>query len=234
MATYPCIILGFISKVRNQTPRLKRYCCAMFSTETMIALTAFAFVSSITPGPNNLMLMSSGANFGFVRSLPHMLGVAIGFVLMLLVVGGGLGAIVRAFPPVLLVMKFLSMGYLLYLAWRTATAAAPNTEAAPSSARPLSFLQAAAFQWVNPKAWTMALTAMAVYVPADNRTTGVLVVALVIGTINLPSISIWTALGVQLRRLFHRPRALRAFNIASALLLVASLYPVLTAGFAQV
>jgi threonine/homoserine/homoserine lactone efflux protein len=224
MATYPCIILGFISKVRNQTPRLKRYCCAMFSTETMIALTAFAFVSSITPGPNNLMLMSSGANFGFVRSLP----------LMLLVVGGGLGAIVRAFPPVLLVMKFLSMGYLLYLAWRTATAAAPNPESAPSSARPLSFLQAAAFQWVNPKAWTMALTAMAVYVPADNRTTGVLVVALVIGTVNLPSISIWTALGVQLRRLFHRPRALRAFNIASALLLVASLYPVLTAGFAQV
>jgi threonine/homoserine/homoserine lactone efflux protein len=234
MATNPCNIQGNICKYRNQKPCVKRYCCAMFSTETMIALTAFAFVSSITPGPNNLMLMSSGANFGFVRSLPHMLGVAIGFVLMLLVVGGGLGAMVRALPPVLLVMKVLSVGYLLHLAWRTATAAAPNPEAAPSSARPLSFLQAAAFQWVNPKAWTMALTAMAVYVPVNDHTTGVLVVALVIGAINLPSISIWTALGVQLRRLFHRPRALRAFNIASALLLVASLYPVLTAGLAQV
>jgi threonine/homoserine/homoserine lactone efflux protein len=206
----------------------------MISFGAVLALAVFAFVSSITPGPNNLMLMASGTNFGFARSLPHMLGVALGFVLMLIVVGSGLGASLQAFPPAMLAIKYLSIAYLLYLAWRTATTAPTivvqdTADGEGNARRPLTFVQAAAFQWVNPKAWTMALTAMAVYLPAGDRVLGIALVALVFGVINLPSVAIWTAGGVQLRRLLHRPKALRAFNVAAALLLVASLYPMVTA-----
>ena len=199
----------------------------MLTSEALVALALFAFVSSITPGPNNLMLMASGTNFGLARSMPHLLGVSIGFVLMLLIVGAGLGAALRAYPEALTILKVVSAIYLLFLAWKLATAAPPGLEQTGSSSRPLTFVQAAAFQWVNPKAWTMALTAMAVYVPKAERTLGVFVVALLFGAINLPSVGIWTAAGVQLRRLLHRPRALRAFNLTAALLLVASLYPLL-------
>lgn len=194
----------------------------------LAALAAFALVSSITPGPNNLMLMASGTNFGLTRSVPHLLGVSIGFTLMLVVVGAGLGAALAAWPAAMLALKLVSAAYLLYLAWKIATAAPPSAGGGDAASRPLTFAQAAAFQWVNPKAWTMALTAMAVYVPADDRTRGVLVVALVFGAVNLPSVGIWTAAGVQLRRLLHRPKALRIFNIVAALLLVGSLYPLLT------
>jgi threonine/homoserine/homoserine lactone efflux protein len=202
----------------------------MFTPDMLTALVAFAFVSSITPGPNNLMLMASGTNFGLARSMPHLLGVSIGFVLMLVIVGAGLGATLATWPQAMLALKLLSAAYLLYLAWKIATAAPPSVEGDHVSSRPITFLQAAAFQWVNPKAWTMALTAMAVYVPAENRMLGVLVVALVFGAMNLPSVGLWTAAGVQLRRLLHRPRALRAFNLTAALLLVGSLYPLVGMG----
>lgn len=203
------------------------YSCGMLTPDTLTALTVFALVSSITPGPNNLMLMASGTNFGLARSVPHLLGVSAGFVLMLVVVGAGLGAALAAWPAAMLALKILSAAYLLYLAWKIATAAAPSTDGGVAS-RPLTFVQAAAFQWVNPKAWTMALTAMAVYVSADDRVLGVVIVAVVFGAVNLPSVGIWTAAGPQLRRLLQRPRALRAFNVAAALLLVGSLYPLLT------
>jgi threonine/homoserine/homoserine lactone efflux protein len=117
--------------------------------------------------------------------------------------------------------------YLLYLAWRIAASPPPRLDDIESEGQPLTFLQAAAFQWVNPKGWTMALTAAAVYVPAQNRVLGAVVVALVFLVVNVPAATIWAAAGVQLRRLLHRPRAYRAFNVGAALLLVASLYPVL-------
>jgi threonine/homoserine/homoserine lactone efflux protein len=198
----------------------------MLTLASLSALGVFAFVSSITPGPNNLMLMTSGTNFGFRRTLPHLLGVAIGFVLMLLVVGAGVGAAFQAIPGASLALKGASAAYLLYLAYRIAVAGPPSTEGRPG-ARPLTFLQAAAFQWVNPKAWTMALTAVAVYVPGENGALGLPVVAVVFGAVNLPCVGLWALAGVQLRRLLDRPQALRAFNIAAAFLLVASLYPVL-------
>ncbi len=199
----------------------------MISLHTILALAAFAFVSSITPGPNNLMLMASGTNFGFARTVPHMIGVALGFALMVLLIGFGVGAVFAAIPGAMLALKIVSTLYLLYLAWRIATAPPPNLDADANEARPLTFLQAAAFQWVNPKGWTMALTAVAVYVPAADRTLGAAMVALVFAVVNIPSVVTWAAAGVQLRRLLHRPRAYRAFNVVAALLLVASLYPVL-------
>ena len=192
-------------------------------TTLLAGLAAFAFVSSITPGPNNLMLMASGANFGVRRTLPHMLGVALGFTFMLVVVGLGLAGVFERHPAAHVALEAASVVYLLHLAWRIATAAAPG-EADPSG-RPFSFLQAAAFQWVNPKAWAMALTAVTVYTAARDWAS-VVVVAVTFGAINLPSVGSWALLGQGMRRLLTNPARLRAFNVAMALLLVASLYPV--------
>jgi threonine/homoserine/homoserine lactone efflux protein len=201
----------------------------MLDTATFIALAIFALVSSITPGPNNLMLMASGTNFGFPRSYPHMLGVVLGYAAMLLIVGSGVGLAIHSSPTASLVLKVASSVYMLWLAWKIATAPPPSAEPR-SGARPLTFLQACAFQWINPKGWAMALTATAVYVPTQSPVAGLLVVALVFAVINLPVVGLWTGIGVQLRRLLDRPRTLRAFNLATALLLVGSLWPILADG----
>ncbi|MEL7212391.1 MAG: LysE family translocator [Pseudomonadota bacterium] len=193
--------------------------------DLLTALAAFAFVSSITPGPNNLMLMASGANYGVWRTLPHMLGVALGFVFMVILVGVGLIQIFDLFPVTYTVLKIVSVGYLLYLAWKIATAAAPN--ATEPTGTPMTFLQAAAFQWVNPKAWTMALTAISVYAAPSAGIWGIFLVGVIFGAINLPSVGLWAWMGQQLRKVLEGPRRLRTFNITMAVLLVASLYPIL-------
>ncbi|NOD36299.1 MULTISPECIES: LysE family translocator [unclassified Ruegeria] len=192
--------------------------------DILMALIVFAFVTSITPGPNNLMLMASGANFGFRRSIPHMLGIGLGFTVMVLLVGAGLVQVFDRYPISHTALKIVSVVYLLYLAWKIAHAApAKGSEA---SGIPMTFLQAAAFQWVNPKAWAMALTATTAYAP--NQTLhAILLVALVFGAVNLPSVSTWTVLGQQMARLLTNPRRLVAFNWTMAALLIASLYPVL-------
>lgn len=192
--------------------------------DLLLALAAFAFVSSITPGPNNLMLMASGANFGFRRTIPHMLGVGLGFVLMVFLVGIGLVQVFDAYPISHLILKMASITYLVYLALKIATAAPVKN--GRSKGTPMTFLQAAAFQWVNPKAWTMALTAVTVYTP-DTTLSAIAVVGLVFGAINLPSVSSWTLLGQGMARLLTNPARLTAFNWTMAALLVASLYPVL-------
>lgn len=191
--------------------------------DLLSAVAAFAFVSSITPGPNNLMLMASGANFGFRRTIPHMLGVGLGFVFMVMLVGAGLIQIFDAYPLSHTVLKVASVAYLLFLAWKIATAAPVHD--GQGQGTPMTFLQAAAFQWVNPKAWTMALTAVTVYTP-DTTLWGIGVVALVFGAINLPAVSSWTVLGQQMARVLTNPARLTAFNWTMAALLIASLYPV--------
>lgn len=192
--------------------------------DILYALAAFAFVSSITPGPNNLMLMASGANFGFRRTIPHMLGIGMGFVVMVLLVGLGLIQVFDAYPLSYAVLQVLSIVYLTWLAWKIARAAPIRHGAA--SGHPMTFLAAAAFQWVNPKAWAMALTATSVYAP-DTSVGAILIVALVFGGINLPAVSSWTVLGQQMARLLTNPKRLTAFNWTMAALLIASLYPVL-------
>lgn len=192
----------------------------------LVALVQFAFVSSITPGPNNMMLLASGANFGFRRTVPHMLGISVGHSFMVILLGAGLVQVFVAFPAILTAMKVLAVVYLLYLAWKIANAAPKAPNAPETGGRPFTFLQAAGFQWVNPKAWFMALTAITVYtVGHDLR--NVLIVALVFACTNLPSITVWTVLGQQMRRFLTRPGRLRAFNVTMAVLLVASLWPIL-------
>jgi len=192
--------------------------------EQLLALAAFAFVTSITPGPNNLMLMASGANFGVRRTVPHMLGVALGFVFMTVLVGAGLAQAFVAVPQLYTALKVVSVAYLLFLSWKIATAPPPGK--ASRAGRPMTFLAAAAFQWVNPKAWAMALTAVSVYTPSQTKA-GILAVAIVFGIVNLPSVGTWAVLGQGMRRVLTNPVRTKAFNVLMAVLLVASLYPVL-------
>ncbi|NNK78239.1 MAG: LysE family translocator [Litoreibacter sp.] len=194
------------------------------SYDLIIALCMFAFVSSITPGPNNLMVMASGANFGFRRSIPHMMGIGLGFGFMIVLVGLGLAQVFEAYPIAHTVLKVVSVIYLTWLAWKIANAAAPENRG--TSGTPMTFLQAAAFQWVNPKAWTMALTAITVYA-ADQSVASILLVAGIFVVINIPSVSSWTVLGQQMRRFLTSPGRLRAFNFSMAALLMLSLYPVI-------
>ncbi|EBA16779.1 transporter, LysE family protein [Roseobacter sp. SK209-2-6] len=192
--------------------------------ELFLALAGFALGTVFTPGPNNLMLMASGANFGFQRSLPHLIGVAVGFPIMILPVGLGVMQLFDAFPQLTLVMTVLSVIYMVWLAWKIANAAPPQEGG--TSGDPLTFLQACAFQWVNPKAWAMALGAITLYA-ASRDVTAILWVSgtyLLIGSF---SASAWTALGQQLRRILTRPAQLRAFNWAMAALLLASLAAIL-------
>ena len=193
---------------------------ASLTFENIFALIGFALATSVTPGPNNLMLMASGANFGYRRTVPHMLGISLGHMLMIVLVGAGLVGLFELFPVLQTVMKALSIAYLLFLAWKTANAA-PPTEGAVGG-KPLTFLQAAAFQWVNPKAWFMALTAISVYAPTRDLAS-VVMVAAIFACSNFPSINIWTLLGVQVRRWLSSPERLRLFNWTMAGLLVASL-----------
>jgi len=198
--------------------------------EILLALSGFAFVSSITPGPNNTMLMASGANFGVIRTLPHMFGVGIGFAVMIVLVGMGLMQIFEAYPVTDRILKIISVLYLLWLAWKIGTAAPKLPDAPHTGGTPMTFLQAAAFQWVNPKAWTMAVYAITNYATdtdGERSFIAVGLVALVFGIINIPCVASWTVLGQQMRRFLTSPVRLRAFNWIMAVLLVATLYPIL-------
>jgi threonine/homoserine/homoserine lactone efflux protein len=201
--------------------------------DILAALALFAFASSITPGPNNIMLLASGANFGLRRTVPHMLGISVGHAVMVALVGLGLLGLFAAVPwlrPALMVASAL---YLLWLAWKIARAAPPDR--AEATGTPLTFLQAAAFQWVNPKAWYMAIYAQTNFAQTGHPQTGdgpawaaPVAVALVFAAVNLPSVTVWAWGGTQMRRFLAAPGRLRIFNVTMALLLVASLWPMLT------
>lgn len=192
--------------------------------DVLFALFAFCFVSTVTPGPNNLMVMASGANFGYRRTLPHMTGIALGFGLMTVLVGVGLMQVFDLFPMTHTILTVVSVVYLLWLAWKVANAAPPDG-AVETDARPLTFLQAAAFQWVNPKAWTMAVSAITFYA-ADRSILAIAIVAGMFALVCLPCLSVWTVLGQEMRRFLTNPARLRLFNWAMAALLIASIAPV--------
>jgi len=197
------------------------------SPDLLVALIAFAFVTSVTPGPNNMMLLASGVNFGVRRTLPHMLGISLGFMLLVIAVGLGLGQLFERVPLLFTALRYLGAAYMLYLAWRIAGSAAPQTRA-DERGKPFTFVQAAAFQWVNPKAWIMAIGAITTYAPQENFIVNVLLIAALFALINCPSVGLWTVAGSLLRRWLERPSILRVFNVGMALLLVASLYPIFT------
>ena len=197
----------------------------VMTPDLIAAFVLYAFVSSITPGPNNTMLLASGVNFGIKASLPHMLGISIGFSILVLSCGLGIGALFELWPALHDVLKYAGALYMAWLAWKIARSGAPQT--AGAKPKPFTFLQAAAFQWVNPKAWIMAIGAIAAYTPADGFFTNVLIITLLYGLTGAPCSFSWVAAGRLLRGFLASPARLQVFNIAMALLLLASLYPVI-------
>lgn len=196
----------------------------------LLGFALFALVTSITPGPNNTMLLASGVNFGFNRTIPHMLGITCGFFVLVVAVGFGLGAVFQTYPLLYSVLRYVGAAYLLYLAWKIARSG-PVSESEKGESKPISYLGAAAFQWVNPKAWIMAIGAISTYTPMQGYFTNVIVIAAVFALINLPSVSVWAGCGTLLRNVLKDRRWLRLFNWGMALLLVASLYPLLLESF---
>ncbi|MEC3861853.1 LysE family translocator [Mesobacterium sp. TK19101] len=188
--------------------------------DLLLALSTFAAVTLFTPGPNNVMLMTSGANFGLPRTLPHLFGVAIGFPVMIVPVGLGAMRLFDIWPPAHTVLKVVAVVYMLYLAWKLTKATAPGE--GKVGGRPLTFLQAAAFQWVNPKGWSMALGAITLYA-ASRDLPAVLWVSGVFLVIGTASAFCWVLLGREVRRWLTNARRLRVFNWTMAGLLVASL-----------
>jgi threonine/homoserine/homoserine lactone efflux protein len=196
------------------------------NTGTLLSASLFVVVSSITPGPNNMMILASGVNFGFARSLRHLLGISLGFGLMVLLVGLGLHTLLEQWPMVYRVMRWVGAGYLLWLAWKLAHAAPPSTRA-PETAHPIGFFGAAAFQWVNPKAWVMAVTAISTFLPEQAQPVQVAALAALVIAWNLPCVATWGAFGGAMRQILQDPRRLRVFNRVMALALVGSLIPML-------
>ncbi len=197
------------------------------SYESLLALAVFAWVTSITPGPSNFMLLASGANFGFVATIPQVLGITLGFTSLLLAVGLGLGALLSAFPAMHLALKVAGGAYLLHLAWRIARSSALG-EGKTLQNRPLTLVESAAFQWINPKAWVVALAAMAVHASPASPYLSMALVCLVFALVNLPTVSAWAAFGVALRGYLAEPVRLKWFNHTMGLLLAATLWPMLT------
>lgn len=191
--------------------------------ELLLAFILFCFATAGTPGPNNMMLLASGANFGFRRTVMHIIGILCGLGFMVLAMGLGLGSVFKAFPVLHEILRWAGAAYMLWLAWKIATSTSVSDR--QTDGKPMTFIQAAAFQWVNPKAWAMALGAVTTYAPENSSWT---VIPLLAGTFMLvgaPCNVAWAGFGQGLRPFLDRPAFLRAFNIVMAALLVASLYP---------
>ena len=184
------------------------------------ALATYMFVMSITPGPNNVMLTASGANFGFRRTLPHMLGITGGFAAMTLLVCLGLGAVFVRVPQLQVGLTWLGAAYLVYIAWRIIGAGAVGKS---ETARPLSVVEAALFQPANPKGWITAITIAALFVPAHgNLFVAIGVIFALIIAVMFPSMAVWAAFGSAMRRFLDHPARRKAFNITMAALLAAT------------
>ena len=194
--------------------------------ETFAAFALFVVASSITPGPNNTMLMASGVNFGFRRSFRHLAGVQFGFIALLLGVGLGLQGVLLQFPQMYDVLRYAGGSYLLWMAYKLATAR-PAATGAGAATQPMGFWAATAFQALNPKAWVMAVTCMSTYLAPQASLGQLLFLVGLFFVLGAPSSVLWLSFGQVMRQWLQDPVRLRTFNITMALALVASLYPLL-------
>lgn len=194
--------------------------------DTLIALVGFAFVMSISPGPGNFLLLASGANFGLARSLPLLFGISGGFLAMVFAVGLGLGTVLRTWPAVDIALRIACGLYVLWLAVRIARNRSLG-EGDGAVAQPVGFVEAAAFQLLNPKAWAVALVVTVTYTVPERLVPSLIATIAVFAVVNLPSLGVWVVSGAALRRTLARGRRVVVFNIAMAVLLVASMAPML-------
>jgi threonine/homoserine/homoserine lactone efflux protein len=201
---------------------------AAISQQLLIAFIVFALVGLYTPGPNNVMLLASGLNFGLRRTLPHVAGVSFGFAFLVAVVGLGLGAVFAAYPLLQSILKYAGAAYLVYLA--VAIARSGPVASGDGTSRPLTFLEAALFQWINVKGWVIAIGTITAYAALASYPWNILTMAVLLLVLGLSSSVAWTLFGSSLQSLVRSPVAVRVFNWVMAALLLASLYPVLTEG----
>lgn len=193
--------------------------------DVFFAVLFFAFSTTITPGPNNIMMLSSGVNYGVKASLPHFFGICLGFPLMVLLVGLGFGVVFERFPQLHIWIKVIGVLYLLWLAWKIGSATPSSIEG--SNAKAFSFLQAALFQWVNGKAWIMASGAVAAFTTVSGDAWwDVTQITAAFLLVSFPCVGLWLIFGAMLRTLLNQPLYQRIFNWAMALLLVLSVLPV--------
>lgn len=192
--------------------------------ELMLAFAAYAMVTSITPGPNNAMLLASGANFGVARTIPHLIGIALGFGAMVLAAGLGADTVFAARPWLYPVLKMLGAAYMIYLAWIIATTNTVDVNGRIGS--PITVLGAAAFQWVNPKAWMMAIGAVSTFLLPNSSWSSIALLAAAFVLINAPCLMVWACFGAAVSGILAKPSYLTWFNRSMALLLLLSLYPV--------
>ena len=193
----------------------------------LAAMALFAFVTSVTPGPNNLMLLVSGAAFGFKKTIPHMLGISCGHFVMLLAVGAGLEQLLTMSPRAYPLMKIIGFAYVLYMAWGIARSTPSRAGQEARAHRLLGFVGAALFQWVNPKAWLMAIAYFGNYMPVDATASFITATCAMFSLINLPSISLWALLGLRLQAFLQNDARRRMFNSGMAAALVIAMLPVL-------
>jgi threonine/homoserine/homoserine lactone efflux protein len=197
--------------------------------DALFALVMFSFTMMITPGPNNIMVAASGANFGYRRTVPHILGISFGFPLMVFLIGMGLGKVFESYPLVHVFVRYAGSAYLLYLAYKIARFT--TVVEGDAGATPISFFQAVLFQWVNPKAWIMAFASISTFTIAGEDYYGqVLLITVVYGLFAFPCQSLWTIMGVGVTRFLKEEKYQRIFNITMALLLVTSLISFHTSG----
>ena len=187
---------------------------------TLATLFSFAAVTSVTPGPNNIMLAVSGVNFGIRRTLPQMAGITIGVLLIFIGTGLGLGFLFSHYPAVRRVLEVLGIAYTLWLAWKIASAGSLGGGDLP---QPMRFSGSFAFQWVNPKLWLMAVATVSLYVRPGHTLADTAAVTATLGVINVPVMFLWAGFGAGLRDMLKLPGRIRLFNIAMGALLAASI-----------
>ena len=191
---------------------------------TILSFTMFAFVSAFTPGPNNIMLAASGANFGFRASLPHILGVSVGFIALVIAAGFGLASLFSAFPHLYSLLKIISFLFLVYLAWRIGSA--DQTQSWRSN-KPLRFWQATTFQLVNPKGVSVVISSVTAYTSSASAVANeMFILVVVFSFVTVGSTCTWTLFGLMIRQTFNTQKKLRLFNVIMASLLLASLLPI--------
>jgi len=197
--------------------------------EYYLSIILFCLVTSITPGPNNIMLMSSGLNHGVLKTVPHISGIIIGFPLMVAALGFGLGTIFLNYPVIHQVIKIAGISYLLFLAWKIANTTRAN--AGKHLKKPLTFMQAAAFQWLNPKAWVIAIGAIATFTTVGNIELQVIIIVFTYLFVGGFSMGLWLLMGASLQKILHSQKQLQIFNVAMAILLVLSIVPIVVIEF---
>lgn len=197
----------------------------MTGFDLLLPYVGFCLIMATTPGPNNMMMLASGVRFGWRRSVPLSAGVAVGMTVLFGATGSGLGAAFAALPLLAVALRVLSAAFLLWLAWKIATAGPLKRDG--DDLNVLGFGTGVTFQWINPKSWAAAMTAAATFLPEDTNAGAIAIGAVIIGLVALFATMLWAVFGTLLSRFLHEPRRAHVFNVAMAALLLASTLPIL-------